>query len=582
MGRKTIVLLSVILFIFAALFAGTYVFVASKIEPENVERQLEKALGELFPNGQVAVGSVTYSLGFSVYVRIENIEVGYRDSPLFELADISVSVPLWNILRGGGTIGVSVVEPHLYYRKRGNRDGWSQAMGTPSQPKQGKEDVEGGVGWLASLPFVASGKVDVDFQNLRISYSLDGREGKVVVERLSLKDIGLHSSLSFKLDSSFALDLFGEGDLSFRLGVLGQTDFKTVRARSEIGGIVLRGSAYKFAKIDNEVDLALEERGRIRGNSRLGYGGTTSLDFRFDIGSGNIRLEDVVSSLSVEDILATMDEGAREGQWPVWDVRGGPIVIRPDKESIEVKNMRLKSGDGTVRFKAAATAHSMDFDARLKDVALEDLSFLIPKDVGRARGSFGGSVGGKVGYGGKRFSHDISVDVSAEDGSIEKMDISKWIKDVLAKLPAQMGNPLGNRTIEASPDFHKFLFKARLRNERYDLREITFVGFKDRVEIGGRGTVYPSGGAKGEILLNYRDPSGSLDRLLKDTGQKALPLRFEGTGLALSPDYGYTVGKLTKNRVKSEAKKGIRRAVKKGVEKLIKGEKFKKLLDGLL
>ena len=760
MSKKMKILIAVTALLLILVFGGGYVFISSKITPESVRAQLEEHLRNLFPNGNISVGQVSYSLGFSVYVEIDRLEGHFQEQSLFNLKNISVSVPIFSILRGGGSINISMEKPALYYTEAKGKTNWAQALGdlVPSRdgpPRNGqgssKGEKEGLREGLLALPvFLRDSTLNVDLRGLSLIYKQDNKKNEVTVDKLLLKEVGINSFLSFELDSLFHLTV-GEGKkLQFRFVSIGEMKIREFFEKSvlpisvliKISDIKAEGMPYNIEEVQSKIDLILDHNAEAEGRAEVTYREANSLRFRFRLQGAEAMVEDISSSFSMSDLMemasinmaglnvgettltlegkaslkggkvdptikirmgapgprytfrgietqsvlsaemtgkdilvatetnmlggaivsetrallkrddlgkgmaaisnmnskininnVKLEEGILRGlfvskapkkkevsqeglerkqelpgafpvlPFPLPPVQvkimlndnalgeakiGGALGIRSRRNHLELeKSSRVNVDRGSLNLGSSVRKNagglSMRFSVTLRNVDARSFRAFLPQYVGEVKGIFNGSLLGTATQSdGSNNNYDVSVNVAARDGAIERLDISSSLSGLMASLPLDLGEKIKSKSIKVDPDFGRFRFRARLRESHYQLRDIYFLGLKNRVEIKGKGHIYPLGDRKGEIMLNYHDGTGNLDAFLRDVGVDSLPLRFTGVGKNLSPDYGHTVKTLGERYVKNKGKAEVKKAVEKGVKKILDGNKLKGLLDGFL
>ena len=736
------------IFLLVTLVVGGYFFVSSKITPSNIKAEIEQHLSKIFPQGEITVGNVTYSLGPSVFIGLEKLEGNFQNDPLFRLENIDISIPIFSILKGEGTISVSLNRPFFHYKEMGRETNWSKALGKQVNAPQKREleKQEGGGGDIRksflTLPlFIRNSTLNVDLMEIDIVHSSKNKKNEIKVDKLLLKELGINSFLSFELDSFFNIALSDGKSLGFKLVSIGEMKLQEFFENSLLPASVIvkaseiktEGLPYQISDIQSKIDFSVDPSGNIQGTSEIGYRDSSTLNFKFRIEKDETTIEDLTSSLSIKNVLeivhadtrdiATNDPSlAIEGEvsfrgnkidpnlkidvlptlhydWgiiktvneisaefrgdkaaiatktnilggvitsqtqAVIDVNslergirrlksnvnvnnvnmeeklirsflssakgkenapskkenakekkessprdflfpqgelnvtlndnsigtskiGGVVNIRSRKKNIRMRKSQIKIDRGSLALGGNIRKQPKGFGVRftgdLKNINVSSLRAFLPKSIGTVKGLFSGSVSGTTQYREEIQRYDVSVDISGENGSLEKMDISSSLEDLLAALPLNMGEKLKGKKIKIDPDFRSFRLNARLRESQYLFREFHFFGLKDKVEIKGNGDIYPTGGKRGEVFLSYRDGTGKLEELIRQTGESTLPLKFSGVGLHLKPDYQYTIQKLGKSYIKNKGKEKVKEMAKENIKKIFKGKNIKGLLDGLL
>ncbi len=302
------------------LVIGGYIFISSKITPENLKTEIEKSLRGLLPEAEIAVGNLSYSIGLSITVKLEKLEGSFKGRPLFALKGMKIFIPLWSLLMGGGAVNISLDNPLVYYTQIGDKIDWSSALG--EKAKQEEETIDGIDGKEASSKalivtpvLMADSRSNVKLTNLSLFYSKDGQKHNILIDRLEFKDIGLNSFLSFEMDSLLNTNLNNAQKMSLRLTAIGEVRIKEfieksvlpVRTVITISDIKTPNRPYDIGNIENTFNIFIDKKKNIHGTSKLTYKGQNTLDFKFQGNvNGDFVVEDLTSSVSIKDLIESL------------------------------------------------------------------------------------------------------------------------------------------------------------------------------------------------------------------------------------------------------------------------------------
>ena len=268
----------------------------------------------------------------------------------------------------------------------------------------------------------------------------------------------------------------------------------------------------------------------------------------------------------------------------------GRLNMNSQENSITIGNSELVLDKGTFKINGTLKRNPQNIDVRflgkMQNINASSFALFLPPSIKSVKGNFNGSLSGSMNYTktGKT-SYNVAVNVSATNGRVEKMDISKQLQHLVTFLPNNLKEKIQDADLAISPDFKSFLLDARFKENDYIFNKIHFIGLKEKVDIKGKGRIYPIQQKEGEILFEYTDQTGRMASILKGTGQKSLPLRFIGPGMNLTVDESYTIKQLTRKAVKNKAESAAKEAVQKNIKKIFKGKgnkKIRNLLEGFL
>lgn len=265
----------------------------------------------------------------------------------------------------------------------------------------------------------------------------------------------------------------------------------------------------------------------------------------------------------------------------------GNILFDASKSvaQLSTNNLKLDNGEIFIKDKISLSNGIMinNFDTRLTNINLSSLNGFVPKKTleglsGLATGKVTGALVGA--------SYKANVDFSLKDGKLTKINLQEYVSGLIEKF-GPLKKALGKKEIKVNGEFKSMSLKGSFDNNRHHITKFDFNAKDGVVMAKGKGSIYPTGQKKSVIDLSLILGGASLVKSLKKSvGTNIFPMKLEGTGYALMPDYNYTlkkVGKVAaKTQVKKQAQKQIKKLMKKDkVNKLLKNKKVDKLLKGL-
>ncbi len=246
-SKKIKILILVIVLFFGAM--GTLFFVASKkLNPEELSVLIIEQVENAIPNSKVTTQSVDLSLGLlstSLDLKQFNIVLNNKKmTPLFKVEALSLKIPLWSILFGGGKITLKIDQPILDYEEFQKSSNWEIAL-TDKRGKKSKDSKrevsKNGTKKITkeesgSLPaFIVSSLLDVEIKGLKLSYKLrDKSSGLVNIEKLLLKDVGLQSVTAFEIKSHIEILKNTANETKLDLLLIGETKISDFLKNNEL------------------------------------------------------------------------------------------------------------------------------------------------------------------------------------------------------------------------------------------------------------------------------------------------------------------------------------------------------------
>lgn len=213
---------------------------------------------------------------------------------------------------------------------------------------------------------------------------------------------------------------------------------------------------------------------------------------------------------------------------------------------------------------------------------------MLPPNLGKISGNINLKSSGTLSFDRyiNNIQHKIKFDLNASKGKIKHFNLSQYLNNIIKKIPV-LHKSLKNRSYKINQTFERLSVKSTLSTMKYNFKKIYFKGLNNKIEIKSSGFIFPNSKKKqSKINVSYLDHTGLISKpLAKNFDTKELPLMLKGYGFSLTPDYKYTISKLSKNKLKKIKKKQtkkLKKSIKKEIDKKIKNKKIKNLLNGFL
>ena len=261
----------------------------------------------------------------------------------------------------------------------------------------------------------------------------------------------------------------------------------------------------------------------------------------------------------------------------------GTIVCK--KNNIAIKFLKFKYGKGTGQLTLLAKEVNNFIKTKLSLEAnrfnLKHFDVFLPSKFGKIEGEYSLKTKGSVVFlKNKKLDYNVFFDLKGENTKIEKFRVSEYLKDYINKISI-LKVWSKKRPINFTSGLDKVYFKGSVSNKKFNFKNIKIVGKKEDFEIKGNGYMYPNNNLKqGLIHLDFREQKIGLSQFLKkNIGDTKLPVKLRTKKLTVSPDYSYTIKKLSTGLYKNKGKKIIKKAISKKIKPILNKKINKELKE---
>ena len=270
-------------------------------------------------------------------------------------------------------------------------------------------------------------------------------------------------------------------------------------------------------------------------------------------------------------------------------------IIQVKNNVIKIPHFNLLANKGSVKLNSKTIIKNIEniegtFLFDISKILFEDFAFLLPKDYGDAVGVVNGKGKGSYKLTKENLKYSVASQLEALNGELKNLDLQSFIQGYLDKFSFLKGKKIDKKG-DLKNSFEKVFIKGIFSDRHYSLENIYFKGINKKVEMKGKGHIYPEGKKIGIIDLTWIDSMGVIsNHLKKEAGTTKLPIRLKGKGFLLLPDHNYTLEKVAnlilKKQKKKQTQKLVRKVLKnkkiKKIKKILKNKKIKKKIDDVL
>lgn len=458
--------------------------------------------------------------------------------------------------------------------------------------------------------FEGSNKVSAKFSKSTLGFSLKDLVGEIILKdvqnMLGLKDIDLSKAkLSFKGDISVDELKQKNPNISFVIepGIGFSKD--GFSASTTVNG-EYKGTSFSAATRTSAMEgsVTVAAKGSYDLNKPFDMATLEPIDIK--VKATGLRLSEpfirgrlYANNEKIEKLKKEEQEAAKSKQveqasqvklpptkialdWSSVNIAGedfsGNGVIKTTINTLAIENLNFKfsKGQGKLNQTLVLSRFAKDtkFQFDLVNLNLNSLKPFLPPFVENFAGNFSGKVGGSARVSvSKEPIYDVDVNVEAVNGELKKVNVTEYLQMAIASIPMIKDKIPADKVFKIDGGFDQFSLKGKFTQDKYNLQQFKFVASKKVAEIEGSGEIRPLGGSF--VESTFLDNTGKISAPLeKNTGTKILPLRFQGQGFMLKPDYEYSMKKLAKGALKTKGTEKIQEAAQKGIEKV--ADKFLK------
>jgi hypothetical protein len=329
MKNNKLKIILITLFVLFSLFSGALYYASTKISSDDVRKATLEALEKKFPKAKVEIGKIAISLGPSITVTIEELNLNTRRNKknykMAKIGNLSVKIPIWAIIFGGGTIQVRSEKPEINYHEFSKSNNWSYAMDddgksnsvTLKSSKSGNSNNGGesdvGVEAFAIPAFITNSKLHLKITDVGLTYRLkDKSKGKVLLSKFLIKDLNFNSSTAFEIASFQSFQMKNGNEAAFKTLLIGSFNLsELIESKKITSRIVLKLTDIKISNIpmvipDLKTDLELEvgETGDLKSKFNVAFLSRNHIKGNLSVSSKNgISVEGIDVDLFMQDLM---------------------------------------------------------------------------------------------------------------------------------------------------------------------------------------------------------------------------------------------------------------------------------------
>lgn len=326
--KKLTILLSITGLISLIALIGAFFYASSLISPEKIRTLALKVLQETFPKAEITLSRIELSPGFNFSLDIKKweMQVPYAGKKynLIKVDNLSVKIPIWSIITGGGTATLEMKKPQLSFIEYKKSNNWQLALGKSktanrktkktSKKNTAVANTDDASTAIVALPAIASNIIlNLLISDVELIYKGKKKNnGKVVISKFLVKNLNLKKSTAFEIDSKFNYQIKKNENISLKALVIGQFNIGSFLKDGTIPTLVMvKLSQVKLPpkfkmnipEITTNINAVLTKEGSLSGNFDLSFDNRDKVSSNFSVNKQEIIIDKIKSKIFIKDLM---------------------------------------------------------------------------------------------------------------------------------------------------------------------------------------------------------------------------------------------------------------------------------------
>lgn len=332
--NRTVKYISAFIVLTAVTLAALFFIVAQKIKPEVIKSQSISAIESFLPGTKASIEKVDYSLGFVIDLNIKKLEIAEQQERLFSVEELTLHLPLWAILTGGGRIDIEVSAPELLLKQELEKgSNWQRIL---SKSQNGKKNDKASANIVKkdskqvadakslSVPsFVEKSRLDLRIADFRFKrVSLKGQASDFNVRRILLKNLNFKKTTAVEIESDLSHSLDDGGLIKARTQLVGEIALNELLERDTLSAnlmltvdnLEVPGLEAKIPKLKNILKFSMDSEQNVQATLRSQGGSLIDIDAKFVTKNQfhEIIIRDIDVGIKLAQALAILPDDMRK------------------------------------------------------------------------------------------------------------------------------------------------------------------------------------------------------------------------------------------------------------------------------
>lgn len=323
-SKKLLIIASVIGVLSLGIFTGAYFYAKTLVTPEKVREISLTFLKKTFPKSKIELGKTEINFGLSISVNVDKLSINGPKSDLVSLQNLTVNIPIFSILTGGGDLTISLNSPNVHYIESGKTNNWSMALAsTKKKVKVTKAEAADNASKkvvkasaIAIPTFLLNSTASLNVENLILHYKLkDGSKGSVNLEKVLFKKIGVKNSSAYEISSKLNYKMKSGESVDLNALLIGQFNLTEIISKQrietvsvlKIRNLKLPGVKKEFPEIKAEINTSVEKSGKVQVDSTISFLEKNKVSMNILLNNGSVSIDNINTELLLKDLLEIGD-----------------------------------------------------------------------------------------------------------------------------------------------------------------------------------------------------------------------------------------------------------------------------------
>ncbi len=318
MKSNKVKILGISIVILAVMFGGLYVYVSSKLKPDEIKKIALEQTQKVFPNSKVELSSVEISLGLNVNVELKKFSLSTqnlgKEVELASVDELVVKIPIWAILTQSGVVEIKLDAPKVNYEEFAESNNWSVALGKKADESKAAEDNKAGSNesQVKSVGIFGRSKVNVRLTDLNFSYLLrNNSSGKILISKFLVKGFSFVESTAFEISSQANFEMEDKSKVAFDTMVIGEFNLSDLVNQGSVKSSVIvklnnfskTGIDLKVPEISSKINALVSKEGKLTGDLETSFEGQNKITAKIEM-EKDIKISDISVDIILKDLAA--------------------------------------------------------------------------------------------------------------------------------------------------------------------------------------------------------------------------------------------------------------------------------------
>lgn len=309
MTKSMKAIVSVIVGVIFLTVLGVYIYVSTKLDTNELRVTTIHKIEKYFPNLKAEIGDLNLEFGQSIELNSNLLKISNKDEEeLLEIRNISLKVPLFSILLGGGNIEVDIYDPKIYVEKDKSHSSWTEGLkGNKAKDLFHFESPEEVV-----IPaFLVNSTLALRFHNSEILVKdlENNSERKTLVSKFVIKNVGVNSNAAFELKSDFYFKLRNKDSLQFHSFLVGSINLSEylrsqklpIKSTYKLEKIAIKEGGELVPMLRGSIDATVDNTGALTLSNSL-RGERSTIKHKFSMNKNGIKFGDIKATIFLSEL----------------------------------------------------------------------------------------------------------------------------------------------------------------------------------------------------------------------------------------------------------------------------------------